>query len=92
MFNTTKIEQLERGPFDSFLSKYRSKKNNKNKYGPEFEEIFWRHYFQLCEYAKSQFEWQGLPESINARYLESVLLTRGSAAVYNIKKYKPHFR
>ena len=85
MFNTTKIEQLERTEFESYLSKYRSKKKNKNKYGPEFEEIFWRHYVQLCEYAKSQFEWHGLPESINARYLESVLLTRGSAAVYNIK-------
>lgn len=82
--NSTKIEQLEKEEFESFLSKFRTKRN-KVKYGPEFEEIFWRHYFQLCEYAKSQFEWHGLPESINVRYLESVLLARGSAAVYNIK-------
>lgn len=43
----------------------------------------WRVYRErLTNLALSQFEWKGLPSSIDRRFLESLLLTQGTAAIY----------
>lgn len=43
----------------------------------------WRQYFnRLCELSMSMFEWSGLPETCDVRYLELTLFTQGAAVFF----------
>lgn len=48
-------------------------------------EIYLYYYERLINLALSQFEWHGLPETIDRYYLEKCLLFNGRAAVYQPK-------
>ena len=60
-------------------------------YGQEAEDAqlvyksadLYNYYFErLVNFALSQFEWRGLPETMDDRYLERTLLYNGSAVVF----------
>lgn len=48
-------------------------------------EIYLYYYERLINLALSQFEWHGLPETVDRYYLEKCLLFNGRAAVYQPK-------
>ena len=44
--------------------------------------IFNQYYNRLCELAISMFDWQNLPDTVDARYLELTLFTGGAAVFF----------
>lgn len=67
-----------------------SKKRTQNKslfpklYTNDMQERWAAHYYQyLCSLAFQIFEWKGLPESVDPRYLEVSLHTYGFVGFYN---------
>ena len=46
-------------------------------------ELYMFYYLSLKELAMSTFEWTGLPDTINARFLEKILFESGQAVYFN---------
>ena len=56
--------------------KYKNKRNS---------DVFWYNYNRLLGKAVSMFEWEGLPEEIDARYLELTLMQQGFICFFQDK-------
>jgi hypothetical protein len=47
------------------------------------DQTYLMYYDMLYDYALSMFEWEGLPDEINKRFLEKTILDNGSAVFFN---------
>lgn len=65
--------------------------------GKDFEkdyinfDRFMSHYFSNWNFIGSMFDWDGLPESLDERFMEYYLISNGSAAVVNPHDINPDF-